>query len=49
MKDSLQLRTLERNGLRVTPIGFGLAAVGRPGYINLGHGEVSTARPMSPR
>ncbi len=26
-------------GLTVTPIGLGLAALGRPGYINLGHGE----------
>lgn len=25
--------------LNVTPIGLGLAALGRPGYINLGHGE----------
>jgi aryl-alcohol dehydrogenase-like predicted oxidoreductase len=33
------LRTLGRTGLRVSPIGLGLAALGRPGYINLGHGE----------
>lgn len=26
-------------GLRVTPIGLGLAAIGRPGYINLGHAD----------
>jgi aryl-alcohol dehydrogenase-like predicted oxidoreductase len=26
-------------GLQVTPIGLGLAALGRPGYINLGHDE----------
>jgi len=25
--------------LRVTPIGLGLAAIGRPGYINLGHAD----------
>jgi len=25
--------------LRVTPLGLGLAAIGRPGYINLGHGD----------
>jgi aryl-alcohol dehydrogenase-like predicted oxidoreductase len=31
--------TLGRTGLRVSPIGLGLAALGRPGYINLGHGE----------
>jgi aryl-alcohol dehydrogenase-like predicted oxidoreductase len=30
---------LGRTGLRVSPIGLGLAALGRPGYINLGHGE----------
>jgi aryl-alcohol dehydrogenase-like predicted oxidoreductase len=30
------LRPLGRTGLKVTPIGFGLAAVGRPGYITLG-------------
>jgi aryl-alcohol dehydrogenase-like predicted oxidoreductase len=32
-------RTLGRTGLRVSPIGLGLAALGRPGYLNLGHGE----------
>jgi aryl-alcohol dehydrogenase-like predicted oxidoreductase len=35
----MQTRVLGRTGLRVSRIGFGLAAVGRPGYINLGHGE----------
>jgi aryl-alcohol dehydrogenase-like predicted oxidoreductase len=30
-------RTLGNTGLEVTPIGFGLAALGRPGYITLGH------------
>jgi aryl-alcohol dehydrogenase-like predicted oxidoreductase len=30
-------RVLGRSGLRVTRIGLGLAAAGRPGYINLGH------------
>jgi aryl-alcohol dehydrogenase-like predicted oxidoreductase len=34
-----ELRTLGRTGLRVSPVGLGLAALGRPGYINLGHGE----------
>jgi aryl-alcohol dehydrogenase-like predicted oxidoreductase len=29
---------LGRSGLAVSPIGLGLAAVGRPAYINLGHG-----------
>lgn len=32
-------RTLGGTGLRVSPIGLGLAALGRPGYINLGHGR----------
>lgn len=31
--------TLGRSGLRVTRIGLGLAALGRPGYINVGHAE----------
>jgi aryl-alcohol dehydrogenase-like predicted oxidoreductase len=31
-------RTLGGTGLRVTAIGLGLAALGRPGYLNLGHG-----------
>lgn len=30
--------TLGTTSLRVTPIGLGLAALGRPGYINVGHG-----------
>ena len=30
-------RRLGRTGLSVSPIGLGLAALGRPGYINLGH------------
>src|SRR5258706_710212 len=30
-------RPLGRTGLRVSPLGIGLAALGRPGYINLGH------------
>jgi aryl-alcohol dehydrogenase-like predicted oxidoreductase len=32
-------RTLGNTDLEVTPLGLGLAALGRPGYINLGHGE----------
>jgi aryl-alcohol dehydrogenase-like predicted oxidoreductase len=32
-------RTLGRTGLPVSRIGLGLAALGRPGYINLYHGE----------
>jgi aryl-alcohol dehydrogenase-like predicted oxidoreductase len=30
---------LGASGLRVSRIGLGLAALGRPGYLNLGHGE----------
>jgi aryl-alcohol dehydrogenase-like predicted oxidoreductase len=33
----MQTRPLGATGLRVTPLGLGLAALGRPGYINLGH------------
>jgi aryl-alcohol dehydrogenase-like predicted oxidoreductase len=33
----MELRTFGRSGLSVTPLGLGLAALGRPGYINLGH------------
>jgi aryl-alcohol dehydrogenase-like predicted oxidoreductase len=33
----IELRTLGMTGLAVSPIGLGLAALGRPGYINLGH------------
>ncbi len=33
----LALRPLGQTGLRVSPVGLGLAALGRPGYINLGH------------
>ena len=32
-------RTLGRTGLGVSPIGLGLAALGRPGYITVGHAE----------
>jgi aryl-alcohol dehydrogenase-like predicted oxidoreductase len=32
-------RTLGRHGPRSTAISLGLAALGRPGYLNLGHGE----------
>ena len=32
-------RPLGRTGWTVTPIGLGLAALGRPGYLNLGHGD----------
>ncbi|HET7856896.1 MAG TPA: aldo/keto reductase [Gaiellaceae bacterium] len=39
MTEGPWLRTLGRTGLRVSPVGLGLAALGRPGYINVGHGE----------
>jgi aryl-alcohol dehydrogenase-like predicted oxidoreductase len=32
-------RPLGASGLTVTPLGLGLAALGRPGYINLGHAD----------
>ena len=35
----MQRRTLGSSGLAVSPIGLGLAALGRPGYINLGHAQ----------
>ncbi len=34
-----EIRTLGQSGLRVSSIGLGLASLGRPGYINLGHGD----------
>src|SRR5207245_5133720 len=36
---AMQRRPLGSTGLSVTPLGYGLAAVGRPGYINLGRDE----------
>jgi aryl-alcohol dehydrogenase-like predicted oxidoreductase len=33
----MEPRILGRTGLAVSPLGLGLAALGRPGYINLGH------------
>jgi aryl-alcohol dehydrogenase-like predicted oxidoreductase len=35
----MQTRPLGRTGIPVTPLGLGLAALGRPGYINLGHAD----------
>ena len=35
----MQQRTLGSTDLPVSPVGLGLAALGRPGYINLGHDE----------
>jgi len=33
----MRTRTLGGTGLRVTPLGLGMAALGRPGYMTLGH------------
>ncbi|MCB0018116.1 MAG: aldo/keto reductase [Anaerolineales bacterium] len=35
----MELRRFGNSDLYVTPMGLGLAALGRPGYINLGHAE----------
>ena len=35
----MQLRPFGHTGINVTPLGLGLAALGRPGYINLGHAQ----------
>jgi aryl-alcohol dehydrogenase-like predicted oxidoreductase len=35
----MEFRTLGRTGRLVSRIGLGMAALGRPGYINLGHGN----------
>ena len=35
----MQTRQVGKTGLTTTPIGLGLAALGRPGYINLGHAD----------
>lgn len=35
----MQHRELGRTGIPVTALGLGLAALGRPGYINLGHAD----------
>ena len=35
----MDLRSLGDSGLMVSPLGLGLAALGRPGYINLGHAD----------
>src|ERR671928_944529 len=34
----METRPLGRTGLTVSRLGLGLAALGRPGYINVGHG-----------
>ena len=40
----MQLRSLGSTDVQVTPLGLGLAALGRPGYINLGHGTDLSGR-----
>lgn len=35
----MEYRTLGQSGISVSAIGLGMAAIGRPGYINLGHGD----------
>ena len=35
----MQYRSLGTTGLTVSVVGLGLAALGRPGYINVGHGD----------
>jgi aryl-alcohol dehydrogenase-like predicted oxidoreductase len=37
--DTVPRATLGRSGLEVSRLGFGLAAVGRPGYVNLGRAD----------
>jgi aryl-alcohol dehydrogenase-like predicted oxidoreductase len=39
MADLMERRPLGETGLSVTPIGLGLAALGRPGYIDIGRDE----------
>jgi aryl-alcohol dehydrogenase-like predicted oxidoreductase len=44
----MELRILGRTGLTVSRLGLGLAALGRPGYINLGHAADLPATPDVP-
>jgi aryl-alcohol dehydrogenase-like predicted oxidoreductase len=39
LSEAMELRALGKTGLEVSQIGLGLAALGRPGYINIGHGK----------
>ncbi len=39
MTSTVPMNPLGKTGLQVSRLGLGLAALGRPGYINIGHGE----------
>lgn len=39
MNEGMRNRKFGKNHFSVTPLGLGLAALGRPGYINLGHAD----------
>ncbi len=39
LKEPMNRQPLGKSHLTVTPLGLGLAALGRPGYINLGHAD----------
>lgn len=43
----MNTRTLGRTNIPITPIGLGLAAIGRPGYITLGHADDLPARDVA--
>lgn len=45
----VERRPLGRTGLEVTPVGLGLAALGRPAYLNVGHGADLPADRSVPR
>jgi len=39
LNEGMRNRKFSKNHFSVTPLGLGLAALGRPGYINLGHAD----------
>jgi hypothetical protein len=41
--DHVRLNPLGSTKVMVSRLGLGMAALGRPGYINLGHGEAPAA------
>jgi aryl-alcohol dehydrogenase-like predicted oxidoreductase len=47
MQTQLSIHNLGRTSLPVTRMGLGLAALGRPGYINLDHGDDLPARDVA--